>query len=122
MNVNLANEGTYDPNGLLAGEDQVTRPITNLSGGAPVLRGTVLGKVTATGSYVPSLAAAVDGSQVARAILVNDADATGGAVAAQIYDAGSFNEGKLILGAGHTLASVREDLRSVGIHLKTVQA
>jgi hypothetical protein len=34
--------------------------------------GTVLGKITATGKYIPSLNAASDGSQVAVAVLYNE--------------------------------------------------
>lgn len=37
--------------------------------------GTVLGKVTASGKYVPSVNAASDGSQTAVAVLYNDLDA-----------------------------------------------
>jgi len=122
MNPNVTAEGAYDPNGLIAGSgDIVTRDIT-LTGAAALTAGAVLGMITATGLYQLSLAAAVDGSQVARAILVEAADSTGGNVNAPIYDAGEFDEAKLSFGTGHTAATVREDLRAVGIHLKQVLA
>lgn len=49
------------------------------TGGAGILyAGTVLGKVTASGKYMPSPASGSDGSQTAVAILWDDADATNG--------------------------------------------
>lgn len=53
------------------------------TGGAGQLyAGTVLGKVTATGNYLPSPASGGDGSQTAVAILWDDVDATAGDVLA----------------------------------------
>lgn len=43
--------------------------------GVDIPNGTVLGKVTASGKYVPSLNSASDGSQVAVAVLFSDIDA-----------------------------------------------
>ncbi|MFQ5507079.1 MAG: head decoration protein [Planctomycetota bacterium] len=105
---------------LIGGDKKlVTREVTltDLAAGA-LTRGTVLGMITASGKYAISKSAAVDGSQTARAILAKDADPSGGDVTAVIYDEGEFNEDRLTLGTGHTAASVREDLRAVGIHLK----
>ncbi len=110
----------YNPDGLIAGDaDIVSRDVTLISSAA-LLRGAVLGKITAGGKYLLSASAAVDGSNVARAILAKDADASGGDVTASIYDAGEFDEAKLNFGTGHTADSVREDLRAVGVHLKKV--
>ncbi|MFQ5472677.1 MAG: head decoration protein [Dehalococcoidia bacterium] len=111
----------YSPDRLLAGDFPiVTREVTlNNVGGAALTRGAVLGKVTADGKYGLSLSAAVDGSQVARAILAKDADPTGGDVTATIYEAGEFNEDQLNFGTGHTAATVREDLRAVSLFLKS---
>jgi hypothetical protein len=51
------------------------------TGGAGVVyAGTVLGKVTSSGHYMPSPASGSDGSQTAVAILWDDADATHGDV------------------------------------------
>lgn len=122
MTPNFTAEGVYDPNGLIAGEaDIVTRDIT-ITGAAALTAGVVLGMITASGLYQLSLAAAVDGSQVPRAILVDAADSTAGNVSAPIYDAGEFNEAKLTYGAGHTADTVREPLRAVNIHLKKILA
>lgn len=63
--------------------DKVT--IAGGTGGAGlVLAGTVLGKLTSGGKYVPSPASGADGSQTAIAILWDDADATAGDVVAAV--------------------------------------
>lgn len=55
------------------------------SGGAGVVEaGTVLGKITASGKYVPSPATGSDGSQVAKAINAYRVDATGDDVQAVV--------------------------------------
>jgi len=121
MNPSYATEGTFDPNGMVVGDDPVTRTIT-VANSAALTAGAVLGMVTASGKYLLSDEAAVDGSQVARAILAQDADASAGDAVAVIYDAGQFDEAKLNFGGTRTADTVREELRAVGIHLKKVQA
>lgn len=72
-----------------------------------------------SGKYLLSLAAAVDGSQVPDAILVDDCDASAGDKLIGVYLAGEFNSGAMTFGAGHTAASVADVLRAKGIFLKT---
>ncbi|MDB4906369.1 MAG: hypothetical protein JWO05_1153 [Gemmatimonadetes bacterium] len=62
--------------------------------------------------YKLATAAAVDGSDLARAILTQDADATAGDVECLIYTRGNFNDTQIVLGAGHTIASVKDSLRA----------
>lgn len=104
---------------LIAGSNHqtISRSITLLSG-QNVVRGTVLGIVTASGKYAISTAAASNGSQTPKAIAVEDCDATGGDKTLAVYIAGEFNENEITLGAGHTVASIREGLRDNGIFLK----
>lgn len=79
-----------------------------LAAGQSQKRGAVLGKVTGTGQWVLSLAAANDGSQTPRAILAFDVDATAEAKKAAAYVAGGrFITSQLIYGTGHNAASVR---------------
>ena len=112
---------TFNLDGLLIGEHPVTsRPITLLSG-QNLARGAVLGKITASGKYILSLSGAVDGSQTPDAVLAEATDASGGDVATPAYFTGGFDESKLVLGSAHTVASIREGLRTKGIHLLTVQ-
>lgn len=64
--------------------DQVT--ILGGTGGAgKLIAGTVLGKLTSGGKYVPSPASGSDGSETAVAILIDDVDATDGDVIAAVF-------------------------------------
>jgi hypothetical protein len=113
--------GVFTPDRLVAGEDEIlSRKVTILSG-QNLVRGAVLGKVTASGKYVLSLSGSSDGSEVPDAILAMDTDASGGDKEAMAFFTGRFNESALTLGASHTAASIREGLRVKGIHLVSVQ-
>lgn len=46
--------------------------VVNTAGVVTIPLGTVLGKVTATGKYIPAVETAVDGSKVAAAIYIGD--------------------------------------------------
>lgn len=106
---------------LIVGEDQViSRQITLLSG-QNLTRGAVLGKITASGKYTLSAAAAGDGSQTPDVILAEDTDASAADKTTVAYFKGGFNSNKLTLGAGHTVASILEGLRLKDIHLITPQ-
>lgn len=58
-------------------------------------KGTVLGKVTATGLFVAYNASATDGSQTAVCILDNDQDTTNGNIGASAFIGGVFISSKL---------------------------
>lgn len=115
-------EGTRTPDALLAGDFPRETLVVTITGGAPVVRGTVLGRITASGKYLTALAAANDGSQTPKAILAMDCDATGGDVAAPIFLTGEFNEAAVTIGAGLTLAGIRDGLRQMGIFLRKIVA
>lgn len=99
----------------------VSRKITLISG-QNLTRGSVLGKITASGKYNLSLSAAGDGSQTPDLILAEDTDASGGDKEALAYEAGVFNVNALNIGTAHTAASIQEGLRAKGIHFHTAQA
>lgn len=110
------------PDGLIAGNANllVHESITLISG-QNLTRGTVLGKITASGKYNKSLSAAVDGSQTPAAILAEDCDASGGDKTTVAYFRGDFRGDKLILGTAHTLASIKAGLRTANIEIINVQ-
>lgn len=114
--------GTFTPDRLVAQNAHLlhAESVTILSG-QNLLRGALLGKITASGKYILSLSAAVNGSQTPAAILTDDVNATGGDVAAPAYFRGDFQAQAVILGASHTVASVREGLRAKGILLIDTQ-
>lgn len=76
-----------------------------------------------SGKHLLSLSAAVDGSQHPVAILARDTDASAADVDnVPVYISGEFNEERLVFGAGHTAATVRDALRDLNIHLKSPHA
>jgi hypothetical protein len=122
MNPSFQNEGTFIPDALFAGDfERVTDSIT-LIDGQNLSRGAVLGKITASGKYTLSLAAAEDGSEVPCAILAADTDASEGDVTTAIYHTGVFNQDALTFGTGHskTTAATRDALRERSIFLKPI--
>lgn len=94
----------------------VTRKGAIRAGSGVLARGTALGKITATGDWVISIASATDGSAVIAGILLHDVDA-GGKVEAIIGICGTVNPRALIFGAGHDAATKRI---SRGIAFETV--
>lgn len=82
---------------LFAGDfPRVTKPITIVSGSGQLVKGTVLGKVTASGKYAPYSDANSDGTETAKLILAEDPDdATSADVNSVAFAAGHFNEAAL---------------------------
>lgn len=87
--------------------------------GQNVVRGAVLGVITASGKMALSASAAANGSEVPFGIAAHAVDATAADKEIEVWTRGNFNEHRLTLGAGHTLASIRETLRDKGIYLET---
>ena len=110
----------FVPDRLIAGNAHLLagRSITILSGQV-LARGSVLGKITASGKYILSLAAASDGSQVPDLILAEDVNAAGADASGIAYERGDFATTALTLGTGHTVSSMRDVLRGKGITLIT---
>lgn len=122
INPSFATEGTYTPDNLIVSGPLVTDSVV-IASGQNLRRGALLGKVTATGKYVLSVADADDGSEAPTAILAQDVDASAGDKTATVYLAGQFNVRAITFGDGHTAASVKDALRDLNIHLRdTVKA
>lgn len=111
--------GSLAHDNLIAGTavNAVTESIVLDTGN--LTRGALLGRITASGKYVLSLAAAEDGSQTPVAILAEDTDATSADKTTVAYLTGEFNTAAMTFGTGHTAASVKAGLRDLGIFLKT---
>ncbi|MEL6218596.1 MAG: head decoration protein [Pseudomonadota bacterium] len=112
---------TYDPNGILAGDFPREGRVVTIASSAALTAGAVLGRVTASGSYLLSATGAGNGSETPSAILAEDADASGGDAEALVYFSGSFDAGKLTFGTGHDADTVETALRAAQapIFLKT---
>ena len=116
-----------DHDGISLFADDV--PYTHINGvlldqNADLKRGTVLGRITASGKWTVAASAAGDGSAVPRGILAYDVPDPGADFTVAIYDQGSFVSEKLIYGAGYNAATVEAALRaaSINIRLKSVGA
>lgn len=115
----------FDNTSLFADDVEYTH-VTGLllDQNADLKRGTVLGRITASGKWTVSASAAADGSQIPRGVLAYDVPDPGADFSVAIYDQGSFVSEKLIYGTGHTAATVEAALRanSIPIRLKSVGA
>lgn len=126
--ANLGKFQVEDPDGVIVGVATVgaafAGPIafTIADGSTDFVAGDQFTVAVAVGTkYVKSVAAATDGSHIPRAVLAEDCDATAADKEAMAYVVAGVNENALTYGAGHTAASVREALRTRGIHLIDVQ-
>jgi len=104
---------------LIAGDFPIDTKSITLISGQNLTRGTLLGKITASGKYTKSLAASSDGSQTPEAILAEACDASAGDKKTTIYQTGQFNQNAVIFGTGHTAATTAAGLRNKSIFLKT---
>lgn len=109
---------TFVADNLIAGDFPiVTKPVTVLSG-QNLVRGSVVGVVTASGKVILSLSGAADGSQTPYAVLAADVDASTGDKPGIVYLTGEFEGDELTLGTGHTLASIEAGLEAKNIYLR----
>lgn len=115
--------GTLVYDKLIAGaQDIVTEPAVAVSGAGVLARGTVLGKITASGKLKTVNSANSDGSQTPYAILAEGVDATSADTQIAVFLAGEFNSAALIFGGTDTATTHKAALRDIGIFLKTTQA
>jgi len=114
-------DATYLPDQLIAGVyPRVTGNVTLAGSNGVLVRGTVLGAVTASGKYIPAASAATDGSQNPVAILADTYNTTSGdVVGAGVYLTGEFNVNAVTLGTGLTAAAATAALRPLSIFLKS---
>lgn len=116
--ASLMNSEVYTYDNLMASDDYETVSGTLISG-QNLKRGSLLGKITASGKYTLSISTASDGSQNPDAILVKDTDASGGDATCEVYVGGEFNTNAMTFGSGITAAASFDGLRQKGIVLKS---
>lgn len=117
----------FIPDQLIAGDLKIVTDTVSIGGSAVYPRGTVLGMVTATGVWIPSVKTANDGSQVPSAILVDQCDTT--AISPQtagIYQMGEFNFNALtydvswgVAGSAAALTALKSAFVPTNIFLKS---
>lgn len=122
--VALAGSSNVPDQLIVSTANLVSRKFVLMSGQS-VSRGQVMGKMTITGSPTgdegkvkKSLTAASDGTETPDSVAAETRDASAGELEILCYTSGRFNGvaiGALILGTGHTMATIREGLRGKGI-------
>lgn len=119
--VREINEFEYD--GLIGGTQPAlfTKNVVIASGAGKLVRGTVLGQITASKKYKTVNSASEDGSQTAMAVLAYPVDATDADVVGTVYWSGLFNREKLVFGGSDTAATHENALRDVNIILASEQ-
>ena len=111
---------TYDQ--LFGGPETevLTKNITIASGAGKLLRGALLGVLTAGGKAKAVTKGATDGTQIANCILAEDVDATSADTVATVYISGRFNREAILVRSGDTAAAHAEELRNGGIYLTSL--
>ena len=109
---------TFTPDQLIAGDFPQVKESGVIAAGQQLVRGAVLGKVTADGQYKLSESAANDGSEVPVVVLDADIDTTGGAAPAPLMLTGEVFGTELTLGTDHTVASVKAALRPLSLFVR----
>ncbi|MFT2790541.1 head decoration protein [Serratia sp. T13T92] len=108
----------FVPDQLVSGPLQLVTDSVTIGVSGVLKRGTVLGMVTASGSYIPSKKDATDGSEKPVAILVDNVDTTTTAQTGGVYLMGEFNQNRLIFDATWTIAGLKAALRPLAIFLR----
>lgn len=105
-------QDAFTPDQLIAGDLKIVTDNITVISGQVLKRGTVLGKITASGKYTLALSASADGSQTPARVLVDDVDATAGDVQGGSFRQAELNGNALILGAGITLSAAQAALET----------
>jgi len=118
--ANLYESTINSPDNLIAGPSDVIAIAGVVVSGEGILgRGSVLGKITASGKYDLVVSDGTDdGSRTAAAILAQDIDATNDDVTCAVFITGEFNENALTFGGTDDADTHRATLQSLGMILR----
>ena len=117
----FTNIGSMTRDNLFAG--QVQEPVAGtetITGSGTLVRGTVLGLITASGKLCIVNSANSDGSQTPYAILAEDVVATAGGVIGSVYYSGEFNVNALVFGGTDTYSTHRVAARKLAMFFRKV--
>src|SRR5690606_7977888 len=116
---------TFTPDNHFAGtqvQPVVADEVVIASGSGVVVRGTVLGIVTATGKYKPVDSSKSDGTENPVAVLAETVDATSADAVAPGYFTGEYNSRALVFGGTDTAADHIDAARARGLFFKDTVA
>lgn len=111
---------TFNYDNLFAGKIQPVVAGSETVTGAAYTRGTVMGRITASGKLVALDNALTNGAENIYAVLAEDVDASGGDVEAAVYYTGEYNEDAVTFGGDDTVADHKVAARNIGIFFKPV--
>ena len=103
---------------LIAGDFPRRFATVTIAAGQALAAGSVLGEVTASEEFKLSEATAGDGSEKPSVVLWEAVNTTEGAAPAEAMLTGDLRGSALILGAGHTVVSVRKALRPFSLFVQ----
>ncbi len=109
---------TFVPVNLLGGSFPVVTKQVTIVSGQNLVAGAGLGKITASGSHTLLDIAALDGSEVADMVLLEDVDATSADTVGIAALSGEFLESAMTFGGATVAADVIEAFRDKNIYLK----
>lgn len=121
MNLINTNAGEVSYNNLINDTSipVLTKSVKLKANQGVILKGTVLGVISADGLAVPVDSSKADGSERADCILTDDIDTgTADPVVTTAYSSGLFNSKALIVGGSDTVETHERELRTLGIFLK----
>lgn len=107
---------TYTIDALIAGDHPTIVRTVTIAASQTLEKYSVLGVVTETGAYVLRDKDAVDGSKVARAILLDATTTTGATDEANALLHGEVDEDVLVFASGEDIEDVRQELIAAGIY------
>ena len=114
-----SSQETHTRDQLIAGDFHIVTDEVILISGQNRTRGAVLGRITASGKYTHVDDAAADGSEIARAVLIEDTDATAGDLSnTPVYLTGEFNRDKLNFGGGDVFGDHTDNMRALSMFQK----
>ncbi|OBU13316.1 head decoration protein [Morganella psychrotolerans] len=113
-----ARQAIFNPDQLISGPLQVVTDPGIIAKAGILKRGTILGKVKASGEYALSKKDAVDGSEIPCAILVDDVNTTENSVSGGVYLMGEFNQNRIIFDATWTATELKDALRPFSVFLR----
>ena len=90
----------------------------HLAAGAAIAQFAPMGRVTASGNWIESLPAAVDGSQTPRGILMHASAVRGAVTPGEVFVFGEFNAAAVVANVAWTATALRNALFDSGIFLE----
>lgn len=108
--------GEYTSDNLIAGDMSLVTQQETVVSGQNVVRGTVMGQITASGKISIVNSANSDGTENPYCVMAEDVDASLADDVGITYQTGQFNENALVFGGADTIATHRAAMRQLNMH------